>query len=58
VLLLRLFAKRETLAMLYHNIKTEITIFPSLRPGPEQQQQEILAEFYNFFAESKYDILM
>lgn len=31
--LLRLYAKRETLAMLYHNIKTGNVIFPQLRPG-------------------------
>ncbi|KAJ3214930.1 hypothetical protein HDU67_001018, partial [Dinochytrium kinnereticum] len=41
-ILLRLFAKRETLAMLYHNIKTGCTVFPQLRPGPEVQQREIM----------------
>ncbi|KAJ3410574.1 hypothetical protein HDV05_003642 [Chytridiales sp. JEL 0842] len=50
-ILLRLFAKRETLAMLYHNIKTGCTIFPQLRPGPEVQQKEILSTFWNFFCE-------
>ncbi|KAJ3101673.1 hypothetical protein HDU97_001214 [Phlyctochytrium planicorne] len=50
-ILLRLFAKRETLAMLYHNIKTGSTIFPQLRPGPEVQQREILNSFWNFFCE-------
>jgi hypothetical protein len=40
--------------MLYHNIKSEVTLFPQLRPGPEQQQQEILREFWHFYAEAKY----
>ena len=48
--LLRLFAKRETLVMLYHNIKTGVTIFPQLRPGPEIQQREILETFWTFFS--------
>ncbi|KAI9102819.1 hypothetical protein DFS34DRAFT_610651 [Phlyctochytrium arcticum] len=50
--LLRLFAKRETLAMLYHNIKTGCTIFPQLRPGPEVQQKEILSSFWGFFSDA------
>ncbi|KAJ3050026.1 hypothetical protein HK097_008992 [Rhizophlyctis rosea] len=50
--LLRLFAKRETLAMLYHNIKTGNTIFPQLRPGPEVQQREILSSFWAFFSDA------
>ncbi|KAI8897677.1 hypothetical protein BC833DRAFT_592690 [Globomyces pollinis-pini] len=50
--LLRLFAKRETLCLLYHNIKTGNTLFPTLRPGPELQQQEILKEFWTSFAEA------
>ncbi len=49
-----MFAKRETLAFLYHNIKTEETIFPNLRPGPEEQHQEILTLFWHFFADAKY----
>ncbi|KAJ3245375.1 hypothetical protein HDU78_009475 [Chytriomyces hyalinus] len=48
-ILLRLFAKRETLAMLYHNIQTGHTIFPQLRPGPDVQQKEILNTFWAFF---------
>ncbi|KAJ3110017.1 hypothetical protein HK100_003176 [Physocladia obscura] len=48
-ILLRLFAKRETLAMLYHNIQTGHTIFPQLRPGPDVQQKEILRSFWGFF---------
>ncbi|KAJ3005885.1 UNVERIFIED_CONTAM: hypothetical protein HDU68_004361, partial [Siphonaria sp. JEL0065] len=48
-ILLRLFAKRETLAMLYHNIQTGNTIFPQLRPGPDVQQKEILSSFWGFF---------
>lgn len=48
--LLRLFAKRETLAMLYHNIKTGQTIFPLLRPGPDIQQKEIMDSFWSFFS--------
>ncbi|KAJ3350792.1 hypothetical protein HDU83_009421 [Entophlyctis luteolus] len=48
-LLLRLFAKRETLAMLYHNIQTGWTIFPQLRPGPDVQQKEVLHTFWSFF---------
>ncbi|KAJ3326460.1 hypothetical protein HDU76_012907 [Blyttiomyces sp. JEL0837] len=51
-ILLRLFAKRETLAMLYHNIKTGCTIFPQLRPGPEVQQKEILNAFWGFFSDA------
>ncbi|KAJ3035112.1 hypothetical protein HDV00_004334 [Rhizophlyctis rosea] len=51
--LLRLFAKRETLAMLYHNIKTGNTIFPQLRPGPEVQQREILSSFWSFFSDAR-----
>ncbi|KAI8593462.1 hypothetical protein BDZ88DRAFT_474603 [Geranomyces variabilis] len=50
--LLRLFAKRETLAMLYHNIKTGCTIFPQLRPGPEVQQKEILSSFWGLFSDA------
>ncbi|RKO92006.1 hypothetical protein BDK51DRAFT_26666 [Blyttiomyces helicus] len=50
--LLRLFAKRETLAMLYHNIKTGCTIFPQLRPGPDVQQKEIMASFWTLFSEA------
>ncbi|KAI9006127.1 hypothetical protein BC832DRAFT_620970 [Gaertneriomyces semiglobifer] len=50
--LLRLFAKRETLAMLYHNIKSGCTIFPQLRPGPDVQQKEILTSFWGFFSEA------
>ncbi|KAJ3219111.1 hypothetical protein HK099_004824, partial [Clydaea vesicula] len=52
LILLRLFAKRETLAMLYHNIKTGNTIFPQLRPSPEIQQREILQTFWNFFSDA------
>ncbi|KAI8618393.1 hypothetical protein BC830DRAFT_1226878 [Chytriomyces sp. MP71] len=48
-ILLRLFAKRETLAMLYHNIQTGHTVFPQLRPGPDVQQKEILGTFWGFF---------
>lgn len=44
--------KRETLALLYHNIKTETTIFPSLRPGTESQQSEILQEFWTCFGDA------
>ncbi|KAJ3074851.1 hypothetical protein HDU98_010031 [Podochytrium sp. JEL0797] len=47
--LLRLFAKRETLCMLYHNIQTGHAIFPQLRPGPDVQQKEILNSFWTFF---------
>ena len=50
--MLRLFAKRETLAMLYTNIKTGLTIFPQLRPGPDVQLKEILAAFWRFFNDS------
>ncbi|KAJ3194590.1 hypothetical protein HK101_002347 [Irineochytrium annulatum] len=51
-ILLRLFAKRETLAMLYHNIKTGSTIFPQLRPGPDVQQREIMSSFWGFFCDA------
>lgn len=51
-ILLRLFAKRETLAMLYHNIKTGCTVFPQLRPGPDVQQKDIMHSFWNFFCEA------
>eukprot|EP00842_Homolaphlyctis_polyrhiza_P004704 jgi/Hompol1/5234/HPOL_004264-RA len=50
--LLRSFAKRETLAMLYSNIKTGLTIFPALRPGPDVQQKEILGAFWAFFSDA------
>ncbi|KAL2917294.1 hypothetical protein HK105_202958 [Polyrhizophydium stewartii] len=50
--LLRLYAKRETLAMLYSNIKTGATVFPALRPGPEVQQREILDAFWCFFSDA------
>ncbi len=50
--MLRLFAKRETLAMLYHNTKSGQTLFPQLRPGPEVQQKEILDSFWSFFSSS------
>lgn len=56
-MLLRLFAKRETLAMLYHNIKTEVTIFPNLRPGPESQHQDILNEFWGFYSDARWFLL-
>ncbi|KAI8803458.1 hypothetical protein BJ742DRAFT_683162 [Cladochytrium replicatum] len=52
--LLRLFAKRETLAMLYHNIRTGCTIFPQLRPGPDVQQKEIMSSFWAFFSDASY----
>ncbi|KXS20876.1 hypothetical protein M427DRAFT_93983, partial [Gonapodya prolifera JEL478] len=51
-ILLRLYAKRETLAMLYHNIKTGHVIFPQLRPAPEVQQREILNSFWAFFGDA------
>ncbi|TPX34190.1 hypothetical protein SmJEL517_g03057 [Synchytrium microbalum] len=51
-ILLRMYAKRETLAMLYHNIKTGTSIFPQLRPGPEVQQKEIMNSFWTFFSEA------
>jgi mRNA-degrading endonuclease RelE of RelBE toxin-antitoxin system len=51
--LLRYFSKRETLAMLYHNIKQGHIIFPQLRPGPDVQQNEILETFWWFFGEAK-----
>ncbi|KAI9209822.1 uncharacterized protein BJ171DRAFT_485127 [Polychytrium aggregatum] len=51
-LLLRLFAKRETLAMLYQNIKNGCTIFPQLRPGPDVQQKEIFSTFWSFFSDA------
>ncbi|KAI9339442.1 hypothetical protein DFJ73DRAFT_846630 [Zopfochytrium polystomum] len=51
-ILLRLFAKRETLALLYHNIKTGSTILPQLRPGPEVQQKEIMSSFWSFFSDA------
>ncbi|KAJ3300330.1 hypothetical protein HK104_001748 [Borealophlyctis nickersoniae] len=54
--LLRLFAKRETLAMLYHNIKTGCTIFPQLRPGPDVQQKEILSSFWGFFSDASANL--
>lgn len=54
-ILLRLFAKRETLAMLYHNVKSGNTIFPQLRPSPEVQQKEILSNFWFFFSEARCD---
>ncbi|KAI8925798.1 hypothetical protein BC831DRAFT_459476 [Entophlyctis helioformis] len=51
-ILLRQFAKRETLAMLYYNIKSGATVFPALRPGPEVQQKEILDAFWGFFSDA------
>lgn len=39
---LRQFAKRDTLALLYHNVKTGLTLMPTLRPGPEAQNVEIM----------------
>ncbi|KAJ3121301.1 hypothetical protein HK098_003790 [Nowakowskiella sp. JEL0407] len=50
--LLRQFARRETLALLYHNIKTGTTIFPQLRPGPEVQQTEMMQTFWGFFCDA------
>ncbi|KAK5667362.1 hypothetical protein QVD99_005968 [Batrachochytrium dendrobatidis] len=50
--LLRLYAKRETLAMLYNNTKTGATLFPELRPGPEVQQKEILNAFWTLFSDA------
>ena len=51
-ILMRMFAKRETLAMLYFNSKTGISVFPQLRPGPEAQQAELLDTFWLLFAEA------
>ena len=50
--LLRTFAKRETLAMLYHNVKTGTTLFPNLRAGAEVQQRELLDVFWGFFSDA------
>ncbi|KAJ3275437.1 hypothetical protein HDV01_000264 [Terramyces sp. JEL0728] len=50
--LLRFFAKRDTLALLYHNIKTGYTLFPALRPGPEIQLQQISHEFWSMYSEA------
>ncbi|KAJ3314910.1 hypothetical protein HDV04_005331 [Boothiomyces sp. JEL0838] len=50
--LLRFFAKRDTLAMLYHNIKTGYTLFPALRPGPDIQLQQITSEFWSMYSEA------
>jgi hypothetical protein len=49
---MRMFAKRETLVMLYHNIKSGYAVFPQLRPGPELQQKEILNTFWWFYSEA------
>jgi hypothetical protein len=35
--------------LFYQNLKTGLTLFPTLRPGPEIQQKEIMEQFYNFF---------
>ncbi|KAJ1334444.1 hypothetical protein BSLG_007599 [Batrachochytrium salamandrivorans] len=48
--LLRLYAKRETLAMLYTNSKTGATLFPELRPGPDIQHKELMEAFWGFFS--------
>ncbi|KAL7753618.1 Vacuolar protein sorting-associated protein 52 [Sorochytrium milnesiophthora] len=45
-ILLRLFAKRETLAMLYINRKTGLTLFPQPRPGPDTQVKDIIEAFW------------
>ena len=55
-ILLRNFAKRETLAMFYHNIKSGYCVFPQLRPGPDTQQQEIMKAFWWFFGEATYAV--
>ena len=52
-MLLRQFAKRETLAMLYVNSRTGRILFPQLRPGPEIQQQEIMDAFWWFYNEAR-----
>ncbi|KAI8907174.1 hypothetical protein EDD86DRAFT_208924 [Gorgonomyces haynaldii] len=49
--LLRTYAKRETLAMLYHNMRTGITVFPQLRAGPESQQRELIEIFWSLYSE-------
>lgn len=54
--LLRLFAKRETLAMLYHNSKTHQTLFPTLRPSSDDHQRLILDTFWNLYAEASVKI--
>jgi hypothetical protein len=48
--LLRLFAKRETLALVYHNLKTGQVLSPQLRACPENQQRDILDTFWKCFA--------
>jgi hypothetical protein len=38
--------------LLYHNLKTGITIFPSLRAAPETQQTELINTFWTFFSDA------
>jgi hypothetical protein len=52
--LLRSYAKRETLVMLYQNLKNGNVIFPSLRAGPETQHKELLNNFWTIFADANY----
>lgn len=50
--MLRTFVKRETLALLYHNMKSRYTIFPNLRPASDSQQKEILDEFWTYYGDA------
>jgi hypothetical protein len=48
---LRLFAKRDTLALLYHNTKTGLVIYPDLRAAPDAQQREIQTVFWQVYGQ-------
>ena len=52
VMALRLFAKRETLCMLYRNTKTQVVVMPVLRPGPEMLHKEIQGCFWRCFCDA------
>ena len=54
--LMRTFAKRETIAFLYHNLKSGLTIFPAPRSGPALHKAELLGVFWLFYADAVYSI--
>eukprot|EP01137_Pigoraptor_chileana_P000237 Opistho-2@36072 len=51
-LLLRHFATRDTVAFVYHNIRTGVTVAPELRPGPDVEKKLTLRAFWRCFADA------
>ncbi|KAJ1498119.1 hypothetical protein HMI54_012949 [Coelomomyces lativittatus] len=52
-ILLRQFARREVLLLLYLHTKTGAVVFPRPRPLPESQIKEVYSIFWSLFGECK-----